>query len=247
MMRLLGYVWASLGILDLIKSQFLSQKWQTKQVISYLPGWSWGTWVISWLVIFIVAVLEGAYRQHLKKETELEVSKKELEDSKPRFPKLLITIHEVFTIPSNTSDLFLRITAHNDSSVVTLIERYRVLVTVEGDQTYIIEGPFGDIPAYTLTKVDWADPTGRKIVSRTLLDGFDKALTRESPLRRGAPAGGWLHFRAECNLGLPPLTTNAIKSLNLVVYDAFSKLHTARKESPVADPTTLISQTGVAL
>jgi hypothetical protein len=118
---------------------------------------------------------------------------------------------------------------------------------VDADETYPIEGPFNDLAAYTLTQVQWSGSNEGQIVSRNSLKNYAMEITKNSPLRRGIPASGWLHFKVEHGVELRSLSLDGIRSINLIAYDAFSNLHTGHKDSPLDNPSTLISQTGVSL
>jgi hypothetical protein len=62
-------------------------------------------------MFILQAALDGTQKELLASRTVVNL------------PKLRITIKEVFVIPSATSDIFVNVSIHNDSSVDTLVDK----------------------------------------------------------------------------------------------------------------------------
>jgi hypothetical protein len=73
-------VYGVLQLYQLVKGELLTQEIQDKwRLPNILPDLPWRTWVIVWLVLFLVIVLEGAYRAIGRRDHELKDLKAELE------------------------------------------------------------------------------------------------------------------------------------------------------------------------
>jgi hypothetical protein len=139
-----------------------------------------------------------------------------------------------------------RVSIHNDSSVETVISKYRALLDVGTSSQYHLEGPVNDVDAYRRVECDWGELPAYRVHRNSLLKYL--SVNRDQPLKRGVPADGWLHFRVESGLELPTLTLEMIKSLSLVLWSPFDAcLHVGRKEAPLDNPSTLIEWMGGSL
>jgi hypothetical protein len=60
-MWLLSAAWTLIGIFDLIKAEFLPERFQSYTAMRLLGILSWRTWVIVFLILFIGVLLEGGH------------------------------------------------------------------------------------------------------------------------------------------------------------------------------------------
>lgn len=86
-------LYSFVGFFDLMKSEFLPEKYQSWTIVKLIPLWSWKTWLILLLLLLVGILLEGAHaaidkrdREHNATKLQLADLKSELERlSKPRF------------------------------------------------------------------------------------------------------------------------------------------------------------------
>jgi hypothetical protein len=67
-MKIGGSVWLLVGVWDLIKSEFLPEKYQSWTVVTLTPRLSWRTWVIVSLVLLLLILAEGAHAAIKKRD-----------------------------------------------------------------------------------------------------------------------------------------------------------------------------------
>jgi len=64
-------IWGLVGVWDLVKSEFLPDKFQSWTVVKIIPPMQWRTWVIGILGILVFVLLEGAHTAIYRRDVEL--------------------------------------------------------------------------------------------------------------------------------------------------------------------------------
>jgi hypothetical protein len=75
-------VYSLIGLFDLLKAEFLPDKYQSWTVVKLLPSWSWRTWLVVLLMLVIGILLEGAHAALKRRDASITVEKRELEKLK---------------------------------------------------------------------------------------------------------------------------------------------------------------------
>jgi hypothetical protein len=85
-MAIVGGVWLLIGAWDLIKSEFLPERYQSWTVVALTPHLSWRTWVIVSLVLLLLTLMEGAHTAIKKRDAVIanSVSSTILEEHDPK-------------------------------------------------------------------------------------------------------------------------------------------------------------------
>jgi hypothetical protein len=88
-MGLLSLVWGAIGFLDLVKAEFLPEKFQTYTVVRAISFLSWKTWLIVSLILLIGVLLEGGHAAIRKKNDELNRTAEEIENIRAETNEIL--------------------------------------------------------------------------------------------------------------------------------------------------------------
>jgi len=65
--RMISVVLTILSIVALVRDEG-PREWAKYKFLRYLPDWRWQTWLILFLVVFVLAFVEGAYRLYQKEQ-----------------------------------------------------------------------------------------------------------------------------------------------------------------------------------
>jgi hypothetical protein len=230
---ILAIVEAAIGLADLIKSEFLPERYQHLRVVDYIPTLSKSVWVALVSVLAFVAVWLGSFQKNEEADTRIAALESPL-------PVLTIVIHELFVIPAELSDVFVRVSVTNDSRVDTIISEYRL--SVETDAGVYAFDRIDHTSDYDLLVMDFSKPNLKRLKAQSQLEGFSMQISRHMPLKYGLPVLGWLHFRVEDGTDLPTLVTESINRAVLYMADSCtgSPMHAVEKVRPVDNPTTVI-------
>lgn len=143
-------------------------------------------------------------------------------DAPSKVPDIEVEIGEVHIIDS--AHVFLRVRLHNRSQQVSTVKSYRLVLTIDGaphesEEVLSCEG-------YVMRR-----NVGQGMViygTPEPLSDLQTVITPSSPLQRGIPRDGWLHFFVRGYLRLIDGVTN----VELVVVDPFGTRHRGGAKPP---------------
>lgn len=68
---ILAVLWGLVGVWDLVKSEFLPDKYQSLTVVKMTPHMQWRTWLIGILILLVFVLLEGAHTAIQRRDAEI--------------------------------------------------------------------------------------------------------------------------------------------------------------------------------
>jgi hypothetical protein len=230
MTGILMFVW---GLVGNIRSEFISQAAQDSwRLPTLFPQVSWYWLVIAFLVLTLVAVLEGAYRQW-NKEHKAHLAEK----AKNEVPVIVGSIDEVYIqdasagLQQELSAIVLHVSLTNTASRPVTIKHYELEVVIDGQ---IHAAKFQRCrPVFMLEEVRLANDGLEKGEHRVPREDLP---TRPGELvTQGVTLKGWLCFTA----GRAPHKVEKAK-LVLTVIDAFNGRHFIEVHPPFVQHMKLV-------
>ena len=207
-LRVFGVVYFVLGLVDLIKTEFLPEKYQSWTFLKILHL-QWRTWVIVLLFVLLILAIEGSNDFHGRVCTELETklkdSREELERERAKYQKPILrgTIEQLYsqlsspeTLQGNVTcdaEVFLKVVIFNESPCSTTIRSFG-LTFQDADGTHISKY-LGEADRWVVElgnpqQDSFGGVTGS--VHEKIIDLGES--TRTDPIVMGVDRQGWLHF-----------------------------------------------------
>jgi uncharacterized membrane protein len=82
LMWLLAGIWTLVGVFDLVKTEFLPERFQSYTALRGMLFFSWRTWIFVLLLILIGVILEGGHAAITKRDERINLSIKETANTK---------------------------------------------------------------------------------------------------------------------------------------------------------------------
>jgi hypothetical protein len=242
--RVFGVVYFLLSLVDLIKTEFLPEKYQSWTFLKILPHLQWRTWIIVLLFVLLILTIDGSNETHRKVCTESEAklndAQEEFERERARQlrPILRGTIERFYSTQFSAEELqsdvrrdievLSKVLIFNESPCPTTVRSFDLTIQdVDGTHT----SEYSDEAGNCVVQLGnpHQDSFGGISGSKTEEDLIDLGgMTKTTPIARGVHREGWLLFILR---GVRPQSIEK-GVFRLTAVDSFGFSHQITEERP---------------